>query len=705
MDFNNTRGYRWNVTRTVLRLLIAAFICTIIISTTHASQNPIIVENSNPGTTEWRLTNWANDSDQQIKGYASATSINKGSDITFYITVNPVQSYDIKVYRMGWYNGTGGRLMHSSGSLAGIQQPAPVLDAETGLQYFPWEPSYTLSVPDNWTSGVYLAKLTNAEGFDNYIVFTVRDDERVADFLYQQPVTTYQAYNAFPAGIGKSLYSFNSNGPDTMTGTPRAVKVSFDRPYWGSGAGDFLTWELDLVMWLEQKGYDVNYSTDIELHRRGMELLAPYKALISAGHDEYWSKTMYDAAENARDSGIDLAFFGSNAVYWQMRMEESVDGVPDRIVVSYKDATLDPVTDPELKTLRWRDLGRAEQALIGVQFIADGEFSSDGSTNSDYVVINSDHWAYANTGLSDGDHIPGLVGYEADSLFSDNLFPEYPQPVSTNYTLLSESPFTTHDGQQVTANSSIYQAPSGAWVFASGTMSWSWGLNRTGLVSTAIQTTTANILDRFISSDNPGDTEICTTYMSSDLGGATYRASSTARHHNRRIRKGHHTGYVWGSWEASWWRGRDDDHDDGNWWPQTDLDITSTLEINDWGTITSIAVVNLSGSDMDAFRKIKISLAGPDATKVKLAGGCNRISAFYFNLDDNAHHYLGHRNSYNCLPNDGDSYVPKKPLEKFIGKQSSGTWTLNITGKRKYHHSYNDGSLDSWGLEICRIED
>jgi len=232
--------------------------------------------------------------------------------------------------------------MYESGPLDGFKQADPVLDADTGLLYCPWEASYTLSIPTGWTSGVYLAKLTNAEGYDNYIVFTVRDDDRTADFLYQQPVTTYQ-----------------------------------------------LTWELDLVMWLEKNGYDVNYATDIDLHRRGFELLKPYQALLSAGHDEYWSKPMYDAAEMARDSGIDLAFFGANAVYWQMRLEESADGTPNRVMVAYKDANLDPETDPELKTLRWRDLGRAEQALVGIQFIADGEFSSDGSTNADYVVINS----------------------------------------------------------------------------------------------------------------------------------------------------------------------------------------------------------------------------------------------------------------------------------------------------------------------------
>jgi hypothetical protein len=39
--------------------------------------------------------------------------------------------------------------------------------------------------------------------------FVVRDDTRVADFLYQQPVTTYAAYNSWGS---KSLYEHNSAG-------------------------------------------------------------------------------------------------------------------------------------------------------------------------------------------------------------------------------------------------------------------------------------------------------------------------------------------------------------------------------------------------------------------------------------------------------------------------------------------------------------
>src|SRR5256885_7300991 len=113
-----------------------------------------------------------------------------------------------------------------------------------------------------------MVQLTNAQGYQNYITFVVRDDARVADIMFQQSVATYQAYNNYPDdGVtGKSLYDFNSYGAFTVTGKKQAAKVSWNRPYTARGAGDFFTWDYYFVRWLERSGYDVKYSTDVDTH-------------------------------------------------------------------------------------------------------------------------------------------------------------------------------------------------------------------------------------------------------------------------------------------------------------------------------------------------------------------------------------------------------------------------------------------------------
>ena len=217
------------------------------------------------------------------------------------------------------------------------------------------------------------------------------------------------------------------------------------------------------------------------------------------GHDEYWSKEMFDAAAAARDAGVNLGFFGADAAYWQIRFEPSTDGSANRVMVCYKDVGLDPVQGPTT-TVNFRSapVNRPEQTLMGVQFTSQVNFGN----NTDYAVTNGANWAYAGTGLGDGATVPKIVGYEMD-----RFMPEYPGPTAINQTLLSHSPYVNADGVADYANSSIYQAPSGALVFGAGTISWSQALDNGdsivywssfNVVSPAIQAMTANILNAFL---------------------------------------------------------------------------------------------------------------------------------------------------------------------------------------------------------------
>ena len=620
---------------------------TVFSSVSCAQDNPIVIENTMQGSSQWQLTKSASDLDLQIKGFASSTSVNKGRSIDFFITTKSAQDYTIEIYRMGWYNGKRARLLKTV-SLPGIEQPDPEIDSVTGMVVCPWLANYSLTIPENWTSGIYLAKLINASGFENYIVFVVRDDSRTADFLYQQPVTTYQAYNAFPAGgIGKSLYSYQSSSPATISGETRAVKVSFDRPYSGKGAGNFFDYDLYMIGWLEKAGYDVTYSTNIDTHQKGVNYLKKHKAFLSIGHDEYWSKEMYDAAETARDSGIDLAFLGANDVYWQIRIAASDFGIANRVIISYKNANIDPITDPKLKTVLWRDVGRAEQALVGVQYLTYNDFTADGSTNSDFMVANTNHWVYEGTGFNAGDKVPGIVGYEVDV-----LHPEYPKPMTLDYTRIGDSFFVDTWGDLEWSEASIYQAPSGAWVFAAGTMSWSWALDKPGFVNAGIQKMTKNIFNKFVPSTSEQITEACNIYMSNDV-------------------------------PVSWFRNN----------------VFSIIDIADQGRITDVNVVQLTGSHTKYFNDLSVSLKSPAGTNVNILKKCDqRITRFDFDIDDDAPNDIS---KSNCAPDDGQTYKPYKKLVLFNKEEAWGRWQLNVKMSKKRRGL---GSLNSWGLDICTAQ-
>lgn len=240
------------------------------------ASNPTASENQKPGNASWNLKSGgyksSSDTNNEIKGYADKVSVNKGGTIDFKVTVNPAQNFRIEIYRIGWYQGLGARLMKSVGPISGIKQPGCPTNS-FGTVECKWSTSYTLNVPDDWVSGAYLVKIINNKGYSNWINFTLRDDARNSDILFQNSVNTWQAYNMWG---GRSLYT-----------NPAAVKVSFDRPYLKSGTR-LTSWEIQMIRFLEKNGYDVTYSTDIDTHTSPAKLLN-HKAFLSVGHDEYWT--------------------------------------------------------------------------------------------------------------------------------------------------------------------------------------------------------------------------------------------------------------------------------------------------------------------------------------------------------------------------------------------------------------------------------
>src|SRR5436190_19415075 len=117
----------------------------------HCAANVIQNENALAGTTTWQLTNPA--TLREIEGYASLTSVNKGGQISFFVS-SADANFTIEVYRMGWYAGTGSRELLGPVEVTGGRQPNPTPDQVSGLAECNWNRSYVLSVPSTWIRGV-----------------------------------------------------------------------------------------------------------------------------------------------------------------------------------------------------------------------------------------------------------------------------------------------------------------------------------------------------------------------------------------------------------------------------------------------------------------------------------------------------------------------------------------------------------------------
>jgi len=456
--------------------------------------NPITYENQLPGTTAWELTNKASfNSDRfaDIEGYPWTESAIAGETLSFSVSTKS-HSFTADIYRLGWYGGTGGRLMKSIPSIAGHFYPMPHMDPQTGLVDAKWPTSFTLTIDPSWVTGIYIVKLIAANAKQNYIPFVIRSQRSTA-FVFIHGDNTDQAYN--PWG-GKSLYEFNSSNGK------RAYKVSFNRPLANEGrpgSGELFAWEYPMIRYLEKQAYDLGYVSSVDTYTDA-NIFKKHAGVLIVGHHEYWTKESRDHLEAAINQGVNLAVFAGDTMGWQIRYEPS-NSSQNRILVCYKDASLDPLThkDNSHVTVGFRDslIDRPVQSLLGS--MSRGYFHGPGYP---WVVADASSWIFAGTNLKNGDSLPGLVGYEYDSVHKDYHVP-------AGLKIVAKSPVDGIDHPHDEADSTLYTAQSGARVFNASTIQWSEGLDDYGsktmhfspVVNHSAQKITDNILENFLSSN------------------------------------------------------------------------------------------------------------------------------------------------------------------------------------------------------------
>ena len=302
----------------------------------------------------------------------------------------------VQLFRAGYYRGLGARLIWSTTTLAAPYRgdvnitPDPTHTISTS-----WPVSVTLDITSAFPPGEYLAKLIDS-GSATFVPLTIRDDQSKAPILIMSSVLTAEAYNHWG---GSSLYRGVTGGSQN-----RSRVVSFDRPYDGSGASQFLIHEFGLLKLAESLGLDLAYATDIDL-TNNPEQVRQHKSILFGGHGEYWTTSMRNALELARSIGVNIASLGANAGYWRTRLENH-----DRSVAVWRDKSDPYVNSPTLRTNRWRDgiLPRPESLLLGSQYAGLG-------VKCDYKVLDAKAWPFIGTGLTTNELIDGIVGKEVDS--------------------------------------------------------------------------------------------------------------------------------------------------------------------------------------------------------------------------------------------------------------------------------------------------
>lgn len=278
----------------------------------------------------------------------------------------------------------------------------------------------------HWTSGLYFARLEALDGRVGFAPFVVgprkAGEHRVAVVL---PTLTWQAYNFRDDdgdGLADSWYAGN-----------RINTVRLGRPHLDRGVPYGFRYNLGFLNWLNWTGRDVDYLSQLQLERvDSAETLADaYDLLVFAGHHEYVTEREFDLVEGYRDLGGNLMFLSANNFFYRVERDDSVI----------------------VRGRRWRDLGRPEAALVGVQYVG-----YQRTPRAGWVVrpARARPWLFAGTGLHPGER------FSRGGVEIDQVSPASPSDVQ----VVAEIPELFGPGRS--AQMSYYETRAGARVFAAG---------------------------------------------------------------------------------------------------------------------------------------------------------------------------------------------------------------------------------------------
>jgi N,N-dimethylformamidase beta subunit-like protein len=237
----------------------------------------------------------------------------------------------------------------------------------------------------NWPSGLYFARLTADGGRIGHAPFVLRPkrlgDSRVAVVL---PTLTWQAYNFSDDNDDGKEDTWYAGGSTARIGRPfenRGVPTHYKR------------YDQPFLRWLISTGRQVDYVAQADLNRlrNGRVLARAYDLIVYHGHHEYVTEREYDAIEQFRNLGGNLVFLSANNFFWKVTLRGNL----------------------MTRVKQWRELGRPESALIGVQYFG----NDNGSHRRPWIVRNphAAHGLMASAGLSTGSAL-STAGIEVDGM-------------------------------------------------------------------------------------------------------------------------------------------------------------------------------------------------------------------------------------------------------------------------------------------------
>ncbi len=414
-----------------------------------------------------------------------------------------------------------------------------------------WDTDFEFTVPENFKSALYSMRIECENEYEDIPFYvrpkTGRSQSKICVIVPTFTYTVYSNQARSTAGpeydalvkkmgnrrwtpdeirdFGLSTYNLHNDGSGiclssrlrpSLTMRPRYMTIF--RPYAESGMRH-LPADTHLLAWLEHFGHDYDLITDDDIHREGIEVLRPYRVVMTMSHPEYHTSNTLDAIYEYSRTGGRLMYLGGNGFYWKIGIRDDLPGMLEirRAEGGIRTWTAEPgeyynALDGEYGGM-WLRNGRPPQQLAGVGFTGQGDFegtyyrkNTDLPDEYAWVFDGIDDEILGDFGLSGG----GAAGFELDRidyglgtphntvvLASSETYPEHFILVPEE--ILSHQRTRTGDPEEklIRADMIIFKTPENGYVFSVGSITYCGSLPWNEFDNN-ISKLTRNVLERFL---------------------------------------------------------------------------------------------------------------------------------------------------------------------------------------------------------------
>ena len=320
-----------------------------------------------------------------------------------------------------------------------------------------WSRTFTFNVPNDFESGAYAAHLRSASDVD-FIPFWVSPipGQESADVAFLASTLTDIAYgNSHEAVKNPSLvqafaglddirplltaadhtmlrlgllsqYDVHSDGSGVCYASRLRPLLSMRPGYVFPLTQSYHGFSADLcgLRWLDEKAYSYEVVTDETLHGRGVNALAPFRAVVTGSHPEYWTRPMMRALQDYLLDGGCLLYLGGNGFYWITSIPEFDPSLTEVRRGQYGSSPWEAAPGESGHSTTgepggiWRHHGHTPSSIVGSGFTAFGAGPARPYKRTAASYQSSVAWIFdgveASTFGDSGRFLGGAAGWEID---------------------------------------------------------------------------------------------------------------------------------------------------------------------------------------------------------------------------------------------------------------------------------------------------